>query len=144
MRAMPADVELATAASDLRIVLGQLVRRLRSDGTLPIAHLAVLSRLDRAGPQTTSGLAAGERVRPQSMAQTLADLEGSGLVERRPDEVDRRQVLVELTAQGRELLGVERRRREDWLSLAISEQLTTEEQQLLVDALALLRRLAEL
>jgi len=121
MRAMPADVELATAASDLRIVLGQLVRRLRSDGTLPIAHLAVLSRLDRAGPQTTSGL-----------------------VERRPDEVDRRQILVELTAQGRELLGVERRRREDWLSLAISEQLTTEEQQLLVDALALLRRLAEL
>jgi len=141
---MPGDVELATAASDLRIVLGQLVRRLRTDGTLPIAHLAVLSRLDRAGPQTTSGLAAGERVRPQSMAQTLADLEQSGLVERRPDEADRRQVLVELTAQGRELLGVERRRREDWLSLAISEQLTTEEQQLLVDALALLRRLAEL
>ena len=141
---MPGDVELATAASDLRIVLGQLVRRLRTDGTLPIAHLAVLSRLDRAGPQTTSGLAAGERVRPQSMAQTLADLEQSGLVERRPNEADRRQVLVELTAQGRELLGVERRRREDWLSLAISEQLTTEEQQLLVDALALLRRLAEL
>src|SRR5262245_38172477 len=141
---MPGDVELATAASDLRIVLGQLVRRLRTDGTLPIAHLAVLSRLDRAGPQTTSGLAAGERVRPQSMAQTLADLEQSGLVERRPDEVDRRQVLVELTAHGRELLGVERRRREDWLSLAISDQLTTEEQPLLVDALALLRRLAEL
>jgi DNA-binding MarR family transcriptional regulator len=83
-------------------------------------------------------------VRPQSMAQTVADLEQRGLVERRPDEVDRRQILVELTAQGRELLGVERRRHEDWLSLAISEQLTTEEQQLLVDALALLRRLAEL
>jgi DNA-binding MarR family transcriptional regulator len=65
-------------------------------------------------------------------------------VERRPDEVDRRQVLVELTPQGRELLSVERRRREDWLSLAISEQLTREEQALLVDAVALLRRLAEL
>ena len=85
MRAMPADVELATAASDLRIVLGQLVRRLRSDGTLPIAHLAVLSRLDRAGPQTTSGLAAGERVRPRSMAQTVADLEQSRLVVKRND-----------------------------------------------------------
>jgi DNA-binding MarR family transcriptional regulator len=144
MGAMPADVELATAASDLRIVLGQLIRRLRSDDTLPIAHLAVLSRLDRAGPLTASGLAAGERVRPQSMAQTLADLEHGGLVERRPDEVDRRQVLVELTPQGRELLSVERRRREDWLSRAISEQLTREEQALLVDAVALLRRLAEL
>jgi DNA-binding MarR family transcriptional regulator len=78
------------------------------------------------------------------MAQTLADLEHGGLVERRPDEVDRRQVLVELTPQGRELLSVERRRREDWLSLAISERLTREEQALLVDAVALLRRLAEL
>ena len=36
------------------------------------------------GPQTTSALAAAERVRPQSMAQTIAELEAAGLVARRP------------------------------------------------------------
>jgi DNA-binding MarR family transcriptional regulator len=140
---MPTRSERANAASELRIVLGQLVRRLRSDNALPTSHIAVLSRLDRGGAQTTSGLAAAERMRPQSMAQTLADLGSEGLVDRRSDPSDRRQILVDLTARGRELLALERRRREDWLSQAITNELTPAEQQTLVAAVALLRRLAE-
>ena len=141
---MPAETDLQSAASDLRIVLGQLVRRLRAENALPISHIAVLSRLDRAGPQTTSGLAAGERMRPQSMAQTVAELEKEGFVGRHADPVDRRQIMVELTKRGRRLLEDERRRRADWLSKAIAEELTTSEQQALVRAIALLRRIAEL
>jgi DNA-binding MarR family transcriptional regulator len=135
---------LATAASDLRIVTGKLMRRLRSEGALPISHIAVLSRLHRLGPQTTSGLAAGERMRPQSMAQTVSELKKEGLVAARPDTADRRQVLLELTERGHETLDAERRRREDWLSRAIADELSAEEQQLLVKAVALLRRIAEL
>jgi hypothetical protein len=60
------------AASELRIVIGQLVRRLRAEHRFPISHASVLARLDREGPRTTSALAAAERVRPQSMAQTLS------------------------------------------------------------------------
>jgi DNA-binding MarR family transcriptional regulator len=142
--AMAADADSAIVANELRIVLGQLVRRLRNENPLPTSHLAVLSRLDRAGPQTTSGLAAAERMRPQSMAQTLGDLRRDGLVDRTPDPVDRRQILVELTARGRECLAAERRRREGWLSQAIAGELTPAERKLLVDAVALLRRLAEL
>jgi DNA-binding MarR family transcriptional regulator len=141
---MPAQHDLASAASDLRIVLGQLVRRLRADNMHPTSHLAVLSRLDRAGTQTTSGLAAGERMRPQSMAQTVAELEKEGLVERQPDPVDRRQILVKLTKHGRTFLNEERRRREDWLSKAIADELSPAEQQVLFQAVDLLRRLAEL
>jgi DNA-binding MarR family transcriptional regulator len=141
---MPPENDLASAASDLRIVLGQLVRRLRTDNVLPTSHLAVLSRLDRAGTQTTSGLAAGERMRPQSMAQTVAELEKEGLVERQPDSVDRRQILVTLTKHGRMFLTEERRRREDWLSKAISDEFTPSEQEMLFQAVNLLRRLAEL
>jgi DNA-binding MarR family transcriptional regulator len=141
---MPGDAKLARAASDLRLVLGQLTRRLRTDNTLPVSHLAVLSRLDRTGPQTTSNLAAAEHMRPQSMAEALADLRRDGLVERTSDPADRRQVLIELTARGREFLAFERRRREDWLSRAIADELTPTEQALLVDAVAVLRRLAEL
>ena len=141
---MARGTDLANAASDLRIVIGQLIRRLRADNVLPASHLAVLSRLDRAGPQTTSGLAAAERMRPQSMAQTVGDLEKETFVERRPDSVDRRQVLVEITDRGRDVIVEERRRREDWLSTAIADELTPAEQDDLIRAIALLRRLAEL
>src|SRR5438270_8686538 len=82
--------QVANAASELRLVLGQLVRRLRAEYTFPVAQASVLSRLDREGAQTTSALAAAERVRPQSMAQTLTELEATGLIERRPDPADRR------------------------------------------------------
>jgi DNA-binding MarR family transcriptional regulator len=135
---------LAGAASELRIVLGQLVRRLRSENPVPISHLTVLSRLDRGGPQTTSGLAAAERMRPQSMAQTVAELEADGLVDRRPDASDRRQILLELTDAGRQLVKDERRRRESWLAKAIAEELSPAEQEVLIEAIAVLRRLAEL
>jgi DNA-binding MarR family transcriptional regulator len=133
--------ELGRAASDLRIVLGQLIRRLRAENTFPISHATVLSRVDRGGPATTSALAAAERVRPQSMAQTLAELEGDGLVARRPDPDDGRRILIELTPRGKEVLGEDRRRREGWLAGAIAE-LSEEEQALLIRVVPLLRRLA--
>jgi DNA-binding MarR family transcriptional regulator len=77
------------------------------------------------------------------MAQTLVDLEAEGLVARRPDPDDRRQVLIELTQRGRVAIAEERGRREGWLARAIAEQLSPEERRVLVDAVALLRRLAE-
>jgi DNA-binding MarR family transcriptional regulator len=141
---MPVEVELANAVGELRLVLGQLVRRLRSANALPLSHLAVLGRLDRAGPQTTSHLAAAERMRPQSMAQTLTELRSEGLIARRPDPTDGRKLLVELTDAGQTFLDSERRRREDWLSQAIADELTPAEQALLVRVVPLLRRIAEL
>jgi DNA-binding MarR family transcriptional regulator len=135
--------ELVQAASELRIVLGQLVRRLRSEHSFPISHGAVLSRLDREGPQTASALAVAERVRPQSMAQTLAELENEQLVHRRPDPDDRRRWLVELTGHGREVLSGDRARREGWLARAIASELTPEEQLILLRAVPLLRRLTD-
>jgi DNA-binding MarR family transcriptional regulator len=140
---MPRTTDVVTAASELRIVLGQLVRRLRLEHSFPISHGAVLGRLDRECAQTPSALAVAERVRPQSMAQTLADLEGDGLVARRPDPSDRRQALVELTARGREILAEDRRRREGWLARALTTELTAAEQRVVIEAVPLLRRLTE-
>jgi DNA-binding MarR family transcriptional regulator len=134
--------ELARSASELRIVLGQLVRRLRAEHSFPISHGAVLGRLDREGPQTASALAVAERVRPQSMAQTVADLEADGLVARTPDPDDRRQALVGLTERGRETLAEDRHRRDGWLAGAIGG-LSPAEQRVLVEAVPLLRRLTE-
>jgi DNA-binding MarR family transcriptional regulator len=138
----PSATQVSTA-SELRIVLGQLVRRLRSEYSFPVAQASVLSRLDRDGPQTTSALAAGERIRPQSMAQTLLELEADGLISRRPDQGDRRQILIQLTERGGERLREDRRRREGWLTEAIATTLSAEEQRTLIEALPLLQRLSQ-
>jgi DNA-binding MarR family transcriptional regulator len=141
--AMPRpSAQVVKGASELRLVLGQLVRRLRAEYSFPVAQATVLSRLDREGPQTTSALAAAERVRPQSMAQTLAELETAGLIARRPDPGDRRRIHIDLTATGRERVLEERGKREHWLAAAIAAELTPEEQQTLLAAVPLLRRLS--
>ncbi|HJU37804.1 MAG TPA: MarR family winged helix-turn-helix transcriptional regulator [Gaiellaceae bacterium] len=136
------SAQVVKGASELRLVLGQLVRRLRAEYSFPVAQASVLSRLDREGAQTTSALAAAERVRPQSMAQTLAELETAGLIERRPDPADRRRIQIELTALGRERVLEGRGRREDWLAAAIAAELSPEEQRVLLAAVPLLQRLS--
>jgi DNA-binding MarR family transcriptional regulator len=140
---MTRGTELATAAGELRIVLAQLVRRLRLESTRPISQGAALGRLEREGPKTTSSLAASERVRPQSMAETLAELQKDGLVDRYRDPDDGRQILVYLTDAGRAALAEDRRRREGWLAQSIAESLSEEEQVTLLAAVELLRRIAE-
>jgi DNA-binding MarR family transcriptional regulator len=134
--------QVVAAAHELRIVLGQLVRRLRAEYSFPVAQASVLSRLDREGAQTASGLAAAERVRPQSMAQTLIELESAGLIERRPDSEDRRRMWIDLTDHGRERVLEERGKREGWLAAAIAAELTPEEQQTMLAAVPLLQRLS--
>jgi DNA-binding MarR family transcriptional regulator len=102
----------------------------------------VLGRLDREGPQSVSDLAASERVRPQSMAQTVGELEADGLVDRRPDPDDGRRALVDLTPEGRERLESDRRHRVGWLVEAIDE-LPADDRKALARAVPILGRLAE-
>jgi DNA-binding MarR family transcriptional regulator len=142
-RATEPRLDSAMLAADLRIVLGQLVRRLRAEHRFPLSHGAVLGRLDREGARSTSDLAAAERVRPQSMAQTLADLEADDLITRRPDPDDRRRTLIELSGEGRRALERDRSHREGWLAGAIARELSPAEQETLTRAVEMLRRLAD-
>jgi DNA-binding MarR family transcriptional regulator len=137
------SVDVSRVASELRVVLGRLVRRLRAEHRFSLAHAAVLGRLDRDGASSTSDLAAAERVRPQSMAQTVGELEADGLISRRPDPADGRRALLELTGLGRQTLEADRSRREGWLIQALAEGFSEQEQQALAKAVALLTRLAE-
>lgn len=136
------EIDIAPLASDLRVVLGQLIRRLRVEHRFPIAQGTVLGRLDREGARSVADLAVAERVRPQSMAQTVADLEAPGLVERNPDPSDGRRALVSLTAEGRSTLEADRRHREGWLVKAI-EDLPAADQATVERAIDVLRRVAD-
>jgi DNA-binding MarR family transcriptional regulator len=139
----PATAEPAVIASELGAVLGLLVRRLRAQRPIPLSHATVLGRLCREGPQSVSDLAHAEHVRPQSMAQTVSELESAGLVLRRPDPDDRRRAVVEATAEGADLRERELSRRDDWLAQAIVSRLSADEQDELRASVDLLRRLAE-
>jgi len=141
---VPRRANSGKLAGELRETLGRLVRRLRAEHRFPLPQMLVLARLDREGPQGTSDLASAERVRPQSMSQTVADLEAQGLIARRPDPGDRRRTLLELTKAGREALREERARREGWLAEALATEFDAEERAALERALGLLDRLAEL
>jgi len=135
--------ELPRTSHDLQMVLGRLVRRLRAENTIALRHSTVLSHLERAGPLGTSDLAQRERMRPQSMAETIKELEAEGLVLRTADPTDGRRMLIGLTAAGRDLVRRERARREEWLASAIARELTAREQETLAKATELLRRLAD-
>jgi DNA-binding MarR family transcriptional regulator len=142
-RETPTQTDPAFIASELRVVLGQLMRRLRAEHSFSISQGAVLGRLDREGPRSVSELAVAERIRPQSMAQTVGELESDGLVTRRPDPDDRRRALVELTDAGREVLRADRERRVGWLAGAIADEVSDEEREVLARAVELLHRLAD-
>jgi DNA-binding MarR family transcriptional regulator len=139
---MATQTDIAPLAADLRVVLGRLIRRLRAEHSFPLSHGVVLGRIDREGPQSVSDLAARERVRPQSMAQTVGDLEGDGLVARNPDPEDGRRSLVTLTATGQKALEADRRNREGWLVDAI-EELPETDRETLERAVVLLNRIAD-
>ncbi len=130
-------------AHELRETVGRIVHRLRAEPGPSVGRLAVLSRLAADGPASISDLAARERMRPQSMAQTVHDMETCGLVSRRPDPADGRRHFVELTEAGLELLQATRTRRETWLSEALERELDADERALVGEALALLRRVAD-
>jgi DNA-binding MarR family transcriptional regulator len=136
-------VDSTLLASELRVVLGRLIRRLRAEYRFSLSQAAVLGRLDREGQMAIGDLATAERVRPQSMTQTVADLEAEGLIERQADPADGRRTLVGLTEQGLITLQEDRRRREGWLAQAIAQDLTETEQQALSRAVALMGRLSE-
>lgn len=134
------------AARDLRVVFSRLRRRLREVATaddLTPPQTAVLLRLIKDGSASTSELAGAERVRPQSMAATVAGLDRHGLIERTPDPHDGRRQVISLTALGRRRAESDRKVRDEWLVRAMQDRYTEQERRVINEALALLGRLNE-
>ena len=135
----------SVVAGELRVVLGQLVRRLReqADGPdLTRSQASVLGRIDRDGPTTATVLARTEGLRPQSMGTIVAALEAAGLVAGSPDPKDGRKTILSLTQTAREQFRTGRLAREDWLIQAMSAALTQSELDQLSSSIDLLRRIA--
>jgi len=136
---------LEKAVTELSLATAQLVRRARAQSDpdeLGWSQLSILSRLDSFGPATTADLARADAMKPQSMGALLAMLETAGFVERRPHPTDGRQILFALTAAGTEARRKRSLAKREWL-LAAMAKLNSSEQQTLISASALIRRLAD-
>ena len=138
---MPGHLDDAEIASRLRNVVGRLVRRYRSDRTIPTPQLTALGWIERRGSLTTSQLAVLEHVRPQSMAHTVGRLEKAGLVVRHPDPSDGRQALIDLTPAGAAAMDTLRRAGESWVSEALAVDFTPAERAELARGIELMGRL---
>lgn len=140
------DGGLATA---LRISVSRLARRLRAERLakgfepgLSDTQLAALASLERHSAMTPGELADHEKVQPPSMTRVIAALEELGLVMRAPHATDRRQVVLTVTARGREVVQQSRRLREEWLAQRLRE-LTPQERAVLRAAAPILEKLSQ-
>lgn len=133
------------AAESLFVSTVRLARRLRqvADARLTPSQQSVMMSIHKRGPLTLGELADIERVAQPTISRVVAKLEADGLVERRPDDRDRRVVLVVTTAAGADLLEVARSRKVRWIEDRLA-QLTDEERDRVLAALPALDRLQAL
>jgi DNA-binding MarR family transcriptional regulator len=124
------------------LALNRRVRAARPAGSVSLSELGILGSLHRLGPLAGTRLANEERLQPQSLTRLLAELQRSGLITRRRNENDRREMTVAITARGRKVLQQDLGARRAWLEKAMTESLTREERTVLLRASALMSRLA--
>ena len=141
---MDISTEAAGLARELRALVGRLRRRIKEAAdTLELtpSQWTVVNRLDRDGAATASQLAAAERVRPQSMAATIAALDERGWLVRTPDPHDGRKQLLSLSETARASVTGVRQVRDEWLTRALRDNFTAQERATIAEALTLLGRL---
>ena len=129
-------------AEQLRVAVGEFVRRGRAEDAMPGGQAAVLGYLDRTGPVSITDLAARVRVRHQSMARTVQLLHAAGLVIVDRDPGDHRRVRVGLTPAGLGELAADRTRRATWIAAAARDHLTPDERAVYQQIPAILAKLS--
>ncbi|MEU1005954.1 MarR family winged helix-turn-helix transcriptional regulator [Streptomyces tibetensis] len=136
------EVTLAVMAAS-RLLVAISARALSStDSALTLPQLRALVVLETCGPVKLAALAATLGVNPSTALRMVGRLEDSGLIDRRTNPANRREVILRLTPAGRDL--VERvlahRRTE---IRALVERLPAEARAGLVPALEALTRAAD-
>ena len=131
-------------ADQLRFSITRTARRLRQQGdpALSPTLAAALSTIERAGPLGPSELARLERVQKPTITRVVTRLCDAGLVERLPDERDRRAALLTVTPAGSQALRDLRRQKTAYLVDRLSG-LDSEDREVLARASDLLERMLE-
>jgi DNA-binding MarR family transcriptional regulator len=146
MGASTTGPEVSEVAGAVRVAVGLVVRKMRQTpprGELTVAESSALARLERGGPATSSDLARLERISPQSMGVTVAALLDRDVIERRRDPEDGRRIVLSITAAGSRMIHDRRGERTEQITRALRAGFSDDELAVLMEASALLERLAE-
>ena len=136
----------ATTAREVKVVVSRLRRRIQAlafTDDLSGSQAAVLSRLHKEGPSSSSVLAGAESVSHQAIGAILTVLQARGFIQRTPDPTDGRRQLIALTAAGAARVEHTSSEREEWLARALQDRLTEDERRAVRHAMTLLDRIAE-
>jgi DNA-binding MarR family transcriptional regulator len=91
------------------------------DVNLERSAYGIMAKLADAGPQRLGALATAFGLDPSTITRQVQALEEIGLAERTTDPTDRRASILDLTAQGREVLEATRTRRRKRLQEALED-----------------------
>jgi DNA-binding MarR family transcriptional regulator len=137
----------STEVTELRTALTRLIKKLRKESVtgqqLSLTERSTMGLLNQHKQLLPSELAAIEKITNQSMSQILNHLFGLGYVTRTASATDKRKVLIALTAEGERVLLQVRSEREQWLSKAIEQTCSPEEQAILKQAVNILGKVVE-
>ncbi|MET9762282.1 MarR family transcriptional regulator [Streptomyces sp. NPDC006372] len=98
------EVTLAVMTAS-RLLVAVSARALAStDGTLTLPQLRALVVLDTCGPVKLAAMAATLGVNPSTALRMVERLESAGLIDRRTNPANRREVILSLTPAGRDLV----------------------------------------
>ena len=142
--APPTAVDVAELASQLRMGVTRLARKLRreADPAVTPTQLAALHTVETHGPITAGSLAAHEQIQKPTATRLIAGLTEDGLVDRLADPTDGRVVWISITSEGRRFLQRFRRRSNEYLARQI-KGLDPDDLATLGRAAAILERLTE-
>ena len=141
------EMNINELASGLRISMSRLVKVIRSevrhDELLSLTERSTLSMIYQNSIMLPSELAAKEKVKSQSMSQIINKLYQNGYIIKTPSVEDKRKVLITITSKGQEFIELKRFKSQEWLSKAIYEKTTEDEKETLMNAIAILTKLAD-
>ena len=138
------DTQLATA---LRTLVTRLIKKLRKESAtgsqLSLTERSTMGLLQQYKQLMPTELASMEKITNQSMSSVLNNLHSLGYITRTASEIDKRKVYISLSALGDQMLTQVRSERDEWLSKAIRETCTEEEQEWLWRAMIPLKKLVD-
>jgi len=133
--------------SELRTVITRLTKKLRKESVtarhLSLTERSTIALLDQHKELLPSELASMEKITNQSMSQILNHLLELGYITRTASQTDKRKVLISLTPKGSSILLQVRSERDKWLSKAIEQTCTKQEQELLKQIIAPLTKIVD-
>jgi DNA-binding MarR family transcriptional regulator len=135
-------IDLTALASQLRLSVHRLARKLRREGRpeVTLTLLSALATVERHGPLTAGSLAQHEQVTKPTCTGLIAHLLEQDLVERTADLEDGRIAWLQITPEGRRRLGKVRHRKDAYLATRM-RRLTPDELEILERATSILERL---